>query len=233
MNRTGNCLLLFLAAAFLPAAENSTWKTKPVDQWDKDDAKQFLADSPWVGRAALQNIPDRSPGERRDSGDWDAGVGQGLGLAAVLDILGGGNLDEAIARAHNKPSPGMVDIRWESALPVRAAESKVGQAPASALHTDWYAITVYDVRLPESRWGPGKLKGLAYLKRENKKDFKPSRVEVVRNEDGTATVTYLFSRAEEITRRDRSVIFVAQLDRLFLSQFFYPRTMLIAGQLEL
>jgi hypothetical protein len=234
MNRTGDCLLLVLAAAaFLPAAENPTWKSKPVEQWDKEDARQILADSPWVGHATLQNIPDRSPGERRDSGDWDAGAGKGLGLAALLDILGGGNLDEAIARAHFKPSPGTVEIRWESAMPVRTAETKLGQTPAAGLPTDWYAITLYNVPLPEARWGAGKLKGLAYLKRENKKDFKPSRVEVQRHDDGTANVTYLFSRSEEITRRDNTVIFVAQLDRLFVSQFFYPRSMQIAGQLEL
>ncbi len=235
MNRIGKCALLLLAAVLLSAADQPTWKTKPVGQWDNEDAKQILTDSPWVGHATLQNIPDRSPGERRDSGDWDAGIGKGLGLAAVLDILAGGgvNLDEAIARAHYKPSPGTVEIRWESAMPVWTAESKLGQSAATGLHTDWYAITLYKVALPEKRWGAGKLKGLAYLKRQNKKDFKPSRVEIQRHDDGTADVTYFFSRSEEITRRDNPVIFVAQLDRLFVSEFFYPRTMQIAGNLEL
>lgn len=55
----------------------------------------------------------------------------------------------------------------------------------------------------------------------------------MQHEDGMATVTYLFSRSEEITRRDRTLIFVAQIDRLFVAQFFYPATMQIEGQLEL
>jgi hypothetical protein len=113
-----------------------------------------------------------------------------------------------------------------------SAESKLGESSASALHTGWYAITLYDVPLPEEGWGEGKLKGLDVLKRENKRDSKPSRVEIQRQADGRATVTYLFSSSEEISRRDRTVIFVAQLDRLFVSEFFYPATMQIAGQLE-
>jgi len=228
MIRTGSCCLL-LAATFLLAADNPTWQTKRVEQWDTEDAKQFLAQSPWVGRVPLQVIPNRSPDQRRDSGDWNAGIGTGVGFEA---ILGGERARLAIARAHNLPSPGDVDIRWDSALPVRVAEEKAGQKPTT-LHTEWYAITVYNVPLPESHWGAEKLKGLAYLRRENKKDFKPARAEVVRNSDGTATVTFLFNRSEEITKRDKTVIFAAQFDRLFVSQFFYPREMVMRGQMEL
>ena len=106
-------------------------------------------------RVPLQVIPDRSPDQRRDSGDWDTGIGKGVGFEA---ILGGERARLAIARAHDKPSPGDVDIRWDSALPVRVAEEKTGQKPTT-LHTEWYAITVYDVPLPESHWGAEKLKG--------------------------------------------------------------------------
>ena len=92
---------------------------------------------------------------------------------------------------------------------------------------------MYNVPLPESHWGAEKLKGLAFLRRENKKDFRPARAEVVRNDDGTATVTFLFTRSEEITKGDKAVIFAAQFDRLFVSQFFYPRQMVMRGQMEL
>ncbi len=236
MIRTRRFLLPLLTAAFLAAADNPTttpaWKTKRVEQWDTEDAKQFLSESPWAGRVPLQLLPDRSPFERRDSGDWEAGAGKGVGLDALDIILGGERGKLAIERARNKPSPGLVDVRWESALPVRTAEEKLGQNP-TARYTDWYVITVYDVQLPTSHWGADKLKKLAYLRRAGKKDFKPSRAEVVRNDDGTATVSYLFSRSEEITRRDKTVIFAAQLDRLFVVQFFYPGQMLMRDELEL
>jgi len=231
MHKTRWCGLLLVAAAFLSADTSPSWKAKPIGQWDNEDAKQVLTDSPWVGHATLQTIRDRSPAERRDSGDWDTGVGPGVGFAA-LSLFDSPSLEEAIARAHFKPSPGMVPIRWESALPVSTAEAKLGQSTVAPLGKDWYAITLYDVPLPRS-WGAVKLKRLAYLRRANKPDFKPSRVEIVRHEDGRATITYLFSRSEEITRKDRSIIFVTQIDRLFVTQFFYPGTMQIEGQLEL
>ena len=224
--------LFVLAATLLVAANAPSWKTKPLAQWDKEDAKQIMAESPWAGSAELQPIPDRSPGERRDSGDWDAGAGPGVGLAGT-GILGPRRMREAIEGAHYKPSPGNVMVRWESALPIRAAESKLGLMPATDLHTAWYAIVIYDVPLPDHRWGGGKLRGLAYLRRENKPDIKPSRVDVVRGDEGMATVTYLFPRSEEISRKDRGVVFGAQLDRLFVALEFYPDAMQIAGQLEL
>ena len=61
------------------------------------------------------------------------------------NIVSSDDLHEAIAKAHEQESPGKVTIRWESAMPVRAAETKLGETPASPLHTGWYAITLYDV----------------------------------------------------------------------------------------
>jgi hypothetical protein len=232
VSRTRTCFLLFLAATYLFAADTPSWKTKPIDQWSNEDAKDLLASSPWVGSATLQPIPNRSPGERRDSGDLDTGISKGVGVAGT-GILGPRRMHEAIERAHEQDSPGKVAIRWESAMPVRAAEARLGQAPASSLHTGWYAITMYNVPLPTKHWGAHKLKGLAFIKRENKPDFKPSRVEVHRNDDGTATLVYLFPRHEEITRGDKNLVFAAQVDRLFVSEFFYPATMQLGGKLEL
>jgi hypothetical protein len=223
--------LLLLVAAFVSAESTPLWKAKPIGQWDNEDAMQVLAESPWVGHAVLQTIRDRSPAERRDSGDWDTGIGPGIGFAA-LSPFDTEDVEEAIARARFKPSPGTVPVRWESALPVRTAEAKLGESAVWPPHSDWYAITLYDVPLPRS-WSSVKLKRLAYLRRANKPDFKPSRVEIARHEEGKATITYLFSRSVEIGRKDRSVIFVTQIDRLFVAQFFYPGTMQIDGQLEL
>lgn len=232
MTRILSCSLFLLAATLVVAENVPSWKTKPVAQWNQEDAKQIMAASPWAGSAVLQPIPDRSPAERRDSGDWDAGVGQGVGLAGT-GILGPRRMREALEGAHYKPSPGDVMVRWASALPVRAAEEKLGLRPATDLHTAWYAIVIYDVPLPDHRWGGGKLKSLAYLRRENKPDIKPARVDVVRGDEGMATITYLFPRSEEIGKKDRSVVFGAQLDRLFVALEFYPNAMQIAGQLEL
>jgi hypothetical protein len=227
---------LILSTAALLFAADPAWMNKPIAGWTPDDAKQFLTDSPWVGTAQPQNIADRSPGERRDSGDWDAGVGRGVGIAGT-GILGSRRAREAIKEAHEKPVPAPVPMRWESALPVRAAEKKAGQTTVSSMPDNWYSIVLYDVPLSK-RWNATKLKGVAYIKRANGPDIKAARVEVLRHDDedtdsDTAILIYMFPRTQEISARDRDIIFVAQIDRLFVTRYFHPFKMQIAGNLEL
>jgi len=220
-----------LAALVLFAAD-SAWKDKPVAQWTTGDAKQVLTDSPWVKQVTPQNVRDLSPDERREGGNMEASPGRGVGIAG-LGILGRRRQEEAIARAHYKPTPEAVTVRWESALPVRTAEQKTGETEVPAIDSDHYAIVVYDILTPK-RWNlASELKGIAFLKRDTKKDIKPSHVEILRNDDGTATIVYLFPRSVEITKKDGRLLFIAQIGRLFVSQFFYTEQMQLQGQLEL
>ena len=224
---------LFLAA--LPIAQglfaqNPAWKSKPVAQWTKEDAKEVLADSPWVKHVTPQRLRDMSPDERRAGGNMEAGIGPGVGLAGI-GLFGARRQAAALKRAYAKPTPEPVMVRWESA-PVRAAEIRAGET-APAVDEAYYAVVVYGIPLPR-RWNLAReLKGIAYLRRYRKKDLKPSRVEILRGEDGLATLVYLFRRSVEITRTDRRVEFVAQIDRLFLEQFFDVKQMWFMGQLEL
>ncbi len=116
---------------------------------------------------------------------------------------------------------------------MRAAESKVGERSVSGGLDDYYAIAVHDLR-PPFRWNLAKeLRGVAFLKRDNKRDLKPSRVLVVPRANGLATLVYLFPRSVEITRKDRSLLFVAQVGRLFISTNFNPEEMRLMGELQL
>jgi hypothetical protein len=210
-------------------AQDPAWKSKPVAQWDAQDAKEVLADSPWVKQVTPQRLRDLSPAERRDGGNMQAGIGQGAGLAGI-GMLGARRQAEALKRSAKPPSDTVV-VRWESA-PVCVAERQAGEN-AFAVDDAFYAVAIYGIFLPR-RWNlASELKAVAYLKRYNKKDLKPSRVEILRREDGLATVVYLFRRSAEITRRDQSVEFVAQLDRLFVEQFFDVNEMRLMGELEL
>lgn len=219
-------------AAVLLLAADPAWKDKPVSEWNSDDAKQVLADSPWVKMVTPQNVRDLSPDERRNGGNMEAGIGKGIGLAG-LGIFGPERQAEAIARAHYKPTPDAVFVRWESAPPVRAAEQKAGETDVPAVDSDHYAIVIYNIPTPK-RWNIAReLRGIAYIKRDNAKNLKPSRVDILRQPDGKATLVYLFPRSTEITKKDGRLEFVAQIGRLFVSQFFYTFQMQIDGQLEL
>jgi hypothetical protein len=237
MNRTLTWCSLPLAAAFLATvgsswAEDPSWKDKPIAQWNQDDAKQLLTDSPWVKRITPQNVRDLSPDERREGGNMEASVGHGVGLAG-LGIFGPTRQAEAIARAHYKPTPDAVMIRWESARPVRAAEQKAGETGVPEIDSEHYAIVVYDILTPKRYNLANELKGIAYIKRDNAKNIKPSHVEILRQPDGKATLVYLFPRKVEITKKDGRLEFVAQIGRLFVSQYFYTFQMLLQGELEL
>jgi hypothetical protein len=226
-------LLAFTAFTLLVAVpDDPSWKDKPIPQWDEQDAKQVLVDSPWAKNVKLDQVRNLSKFERRDGGNWTAGIGPAVGLAGTG--LFGPTLEEiALERAHQRPELGTVLVRWESALPIRSAEVKTGVIGAPTWQGDYYAIAVYNVQPPFRFNLANELKGDAFLKRDKKKDVKPSRVVVLRHADGLATFVYLFSHSAEISKKDHSVRFVAQIGRLFVSQFFFPEEMQVQGQPEL
>jgi hypothetical protein len=76
------------------------------------------------------------------------------------------------------------------------------------------------------------LKKQATIKRDGKKNLKPSSVEVLQRDDGPVIV-YLFPRSKEITRQDKRVEFDAKIGRLQLAQSFYVDDMNYQGKLEL
>jgi hypothetical protein len=225
--------LLLASCLALSAEDNPSWKSKPVKQWDSDDAKQVLSDSPWAKSVTPQWVRDLSPDERRSSGNMQADIGKGVGLEGLIGIFDPARAAEAVARAHAKPDPGTFLVRWESAA-VRAAEQKLAdpQAPTLDLN-EYYAIVVYDFPTPKRFNIDKELKGIAFLRRDKKKDFKPSRVVIQRKDDELATVVYLFPRSVEITKRDGWVIFYAQIGRLVVTRVFFTSEMQIRGELEL
>src|SRR5579871_6878736 len=144
MHQAVKVVSLATAAWFVAAAQSPSWQTKPVERWDRDDANIVLNHSPWAERVTPQWVRDLSPDERRQGGDMEADMGKGVGLDGLIGIFDPAREEEAIARAHAKPDPGTVLVRWESPA-VRAAEQKVSDPDAPALDLDaYYAIVVYD-----------------------------------------------------------------------------------------
>ncbi len=223
-----------------PNAQNApkpsipSWQNKPVEKWSEDESKDVLANSPWVKFATPVWLRDLSVDERRESGDWQATEGHGVGWEALLGLFGGSErAAAAIRRAHAKPPVDAVMIRWESSLAIRTAEKKVGETDVPIGNGDYYAIAVYDIPM-QKKWNQAnELKDVAYIRRNNKKDFKPTRVEILRDSAEKATVVYLFPRTVELSKKDGWLVFAAQVGRLFVSQNFYAGEMILRDQLEL
>src|SRR5271156_6385006 len=70
-------LLLAFPFALLIAAD-PVWLSKPIAQWDAEDAKQVLANSPWVKYAKPAVLPELTEAQRREGGQMGGGKGVGL-----------------------------------------------------------------------------------------------------------------------------------------------------------
>jgi len=230
--------LIWLASVALLFGQDPSWKAKSIPQWDDQDAKQILADSPWAKSVKLERVRDLSKFQRRDGGNMSAGVPPYVGsfwfdFSAFAGLFGSNSESPEMALIRRlQPDLGNVVVRWESALPVRAAEMKAGEVSAPTWQGDYYAIAVYGVQ-PPFHWNlANELKGVGYLQRDRKKDLKPSRVQILPNRNGLITAVYLFPRSAGIGS-DSNVRFVAQIGRLFVSQFFFPEDMQFQGKTEL
>jgi hypothetical protein len=213
-------------------AADSSWKTKQIAQWTEDDAKQVLEKSPWVQRATPRMLPKRNEAAQRDGGKMGGSQGVGVQAISPTTLFGGGPTKTHAARPNlTKP----MEIRWESAGPVRAAEVKSHEEDAPDLEAGLYAIAVYDV--------PGldlddksllaELRNESALSRDGKKDLKPSQVNLLPQANGLTTVVYLFPHTEAITIEDKRVTFKAVFDHLAVAQYFYTKDMEFQGKLDL
>jgi hypothetical protein len=235
------------------------WK-KPVPEWTVDDAHQVMTDSPWVKttRPTMEGsgqAPRRNGGRggRRGGGIGIGGGGIGIGIPGIggrggggYPGGGGGGYPGGSRTGGNNPSgddgrsepvtPPKLTLRWESALPVREAELRARDVDAPTVDENHYAIAVIGVPRSmiksDTRAMEADLKKQAVLKRDDKKDFKPSSVEILQRDDGPVIV-FFFSRSTEITASDRRVEFDAQIGRLKFAEPFYLEDMVYEGKLAL
>ena len=164
--------------------------------------------------------------QRRDGGDMAAQGGGhgGIGLQNAGNLVGTGG---AIVRPGEGPETARLPkltIRWESALPVRAAEIKAHDPSAPELDGEDYAIAVYDVNLTaasiELKGLEEAVKKVAVLKIEGRKEVRPSRVAVIELGGGMATVVYFFPRSAHITAADERLEIEGQVGRATLRTVF-------------
>jgi hypothetical protein len=222
-------------------AADPVWESKPASEWTEEDARQVLAKSPWA-KATRAVITRRLTEEQlREGGQM--GQPRGIGNDGVDPKVSGPKVSPNILTgpggsdrsARSAPQSITLQLRWESALPVRLAELKLREIEPPTLQGDGYSIAVYGIPggfkgTPEQLGQP--LRNLAALKREGKKDVRPARVEVFERENG-AVVVYLFPLSAEISKNDRRIRFEAQIGRINFAQDFDLGEMEFLGKLEL
>lgn len=235
-------LICLAGAGVLLFAADPVWKAKPPSQWTREDAAQILTKSPWA-REVLAGVARRqSEDELREGGQM--GQPKGLGYDNV-DPKGSGprppKPSDLILPGNDRSPRSMVSsmtvrIRWETALPVRLAELKSQESDPPTLEGEGYRIAVYGLPGTNIKGDPKKLgdplKEEAFLRREGKKDVKPSSVEVFRLSDGYAAV-YLFPLSAEISPKDGRLEFEAHIGRIVVTQSFDLSEMIFQGKLEL
>ena len=159
---------------------------------------------------------------------------KGSGPKVSPNVFSGRGGDDRSPRS--LPQPIRLKLRWESALPVRLAELKSHEAELPTLPGDGYSIAVYGIPNGNFKGDPKQLgeplKSLAALKREGKRDVRPTRVEVFLR-DNDVVVVYLFPLSAEITRNDRLLQFEAHIGRIVIAQTFDLSQMEFQGKLEL
>jgi hypothetical protein len=219
-----------------PAAE--AWRSKPVTSWTDRDADQILERSPWAHVTVAGIARRQTEDERRQGGNMGqpTGVGyDGIDDRRVRPILP----RNVFSSAPTPPSKAQIIhllVRWESAMPVQAAELKRGEASPPTLSDNCYAIAVYGVPWTDEQGDPLQLakffKESAFLKREGKPDVKPFRVEAFELEH-SVVVVYEFPYWAEISKKDTLVEFSALIGRLEVDQKFNVPDMFFQGKLEL
>jgi hypothetical protein len=234
---------LLTAVAILAAADPS-WKSKASSGWTDDDAREILTNSPWAKVVRVTLIRPQSEDQRREGGNMGQphGVGyDGLEPKRELPKLPANGVE--LLKDLLKPDAGVrpdqsvkLLLRWESALPVRVAELKSHVVEPPTLEGDGYRLAVYGIPGKSFKGDPqtlgNPLKQQALLKREGKKDVKPTSVEVFQLGDGVVVV-YLFPLSAEISRNDRIIQFEAVIGRVGVRQAFNVDEMQFQGKLEL
>jgi hypothetical protein len=222
MLRTSKIWLMAVPVVALCADDG--WKTKRAADWSDAETKQVLTDSPWAAMA----IPTVKKVEQKQTGHR-------LGIAGIPGI-GRRRADpqdpnDTTPSTPDTPQP--LNIRWESALPIREAELKARETNAPVVDEDHCAVAVYGIPSHLAKDPQGfadHLKGQASIKREGQKELKPTHVDVIPRDDGVVVV-FLFPRS--ISPKDSRAEFNAQIGEFQITQSFHVDEMIYQGKPEL
>jgi hypothetical protein len=243
-------ILAILVIAGLAYGSNDTWKTKPYQQWDQNDIKQILTDSPWVKHTTVTatwkkeslNPPDTSqPNQPSQANPPSTPRPMGGGA-------GGGGSAAQPNNTEQQSSPEAAEavfyVRWSSSKTIREAvarddvllgrasqaqaEQYIDQQPTS------YQILVYGADLtPFVGETNDTLKTKAYLEvKPSKEKVSPASVTITKDTDGKSVQSVLFSFSKQTSSgqpllgaNDKQVQFDCKLKDMHLTTGFDLRKM--------
>jgi hypothetical protein len=241
---------LLLAADF--------WKVKNPSEWNQKEAKKMLSSSPWARSATVQG-PGMGGGAAMPGGGSGRGRGRGGGGGASMDAgdasgMGGGTPGEGEMGGGRGGAGGMgevsapsttVTVRWESALPVREATSRLElpfalPAQLKDKPDQFYVISVngFPMRALPSRGGEdpqqalSRLRGIATLTCKGKEPIKAQGLRVLPGEKSFG-IQYYFPRTAPITIEDNEVVFDSRTGPMKVETKFKLKDMVFDNQLNL
>ena len=245
--------LLSLAAASIAAAA-SAWQKEAPSQWTSEEVYQILNDSPWSRSVKVVVARGANYGGQGSSGGgtWGEGMpgGGGMGRGGWGGGgMGGGGMGRG--RRGGNPTGDQttpVNVQWQSALPVRLAETKLSGGtpdPAALKPEDQYVIAV--VGLPKSGFAPRNsdsgsgdniddeqfadhLKVITVLSFGNQR-LNPTKVELNQGRDGRTV--FHFEKSEPVTIQEKDAEFRITSDRMEIKKKFALKDMEYQGKLEL
>jgi hypothetical protein len=215
--RKAKILAIFFVAAGLAYGANDVWKTKPY-QWDQNDLKEILTNSPWVKKTSVMAswarggamAPDG--GGQATQGQQNQNQNQAATRPGAMNGTAGGGGGMNPATAEQGPSMPQEQqagffVRWNSALTEREAvarsallsnefsqaqaEQYVNQEPST------YDVVVYGPDMtPFANQTEDSLKSNVYLEvKPSKQKVNPTAVKINKGSDGKVqTVFFSFPK---------------------------------------
>jgi hypothetical protein len=230
-----------LQSAFA-GSKDEFWKSKEPAQWTAKETAQILNHSPWAKQASVDSqmgqgrnggLGAPSGGSMGRSGGGTGGMGGGNGHG-----MGGGMGQGGTGQDGGMQQDVRALVRWESALPVSAAEKK--SPPVEAAHSYIISVTGLPLRNNNSIAEDsgrveleGAIKQNTSLERQGKDPIAPAHVEYAEDTDGAAWRFTFPRNGNAITREDKDVIFMTRIGRVSLKAKFSLREMLYKDQLAL
>jgi hypothetical protein len=261
------CALGLIIAAFVllvsPLRAQEFWNERKSSEWTEREAMTVIAQSPWAKRAKVKNAP--LPGQSIPPGNRDETPSHVMGTRgrpqAIMDQSAIYNLERAVTSmlenrgsdgGSNKDSAGQNDtnhtvvfmpageviVLWESALPVREAETRLGLKDSVGQHSaESFVISVIgfpvnfekgqvpDTAERSKKW----IIECAVLSHKGKDSITPTDVDVTEvGED--SVLRFFFPRDSAIEAKNKAITFRMELGPNLVQAEFNPKQMLYQGK---